>query len=206
MSRLGRKSSVVLLGLLGAGLLIASGGREWITGTVSDAVLGASEVAAKGTEAAPGIVAVAVVSLAAVIATVTSAGVVRRLTRALLLGAAMGAVGLAVRSVLSADTVLGSVSAKAVGRTGSLETHASVTAWPWLALLGGLLLLLATAGAALGSREWASLGSRYDSPTEAGPRGERTGTDWDRLSAGEDPTDDGGDDTPPHESGGPAAR
>ncbi|XVX21845.1 Trp biosynthesis-associated membrane protein [Actinomycetota bacterium] len=206
MSRLARKSSVVILGLLGSGLLIASGGREWITGTVSDAVLGASRVVAKGTEAAPGIVALALVALAAVIATVTSGGVVRRITRVLLGAAALGAMAFAIRAVVSADSVLGSVSAKAVGRTGSLETHASVTAWPWLALLGGLLLLLATAGAALGSREWTSLGSRYDSPTEAGPRGERTGSDWDRLSAGEDPTEDSADDTPPHGSGGPAAR
>ena len=38
------KAGVVLLALLGAGVLLASGSRTWVTGTVNDAVLGASRI------------------------------------------------------------------------------------------------------------------------------------------------------------------
>ncbi len=84
------KAGVVLLALLGAGVLLASGSRTWVTGTVNDAVLGASRISGTGTQVASGVIALALAAAAAGIASTTSGPVVRRLTLALLALAAAG--------------------------------------------------------------------------------------------------------------------
>lgn len=183
------KSGVVLLAVIGAGLLLVSGSRTWVTGTVDDAVLGASRVTGTGTQVASGVVALALAALAAAIASTTSGPVVRRVTLVLLLLAAVGEAVFVGRVLLDPSGVLGSMAAASTGRTGTIETRASVTAWPWAALAAALLLVVAAVGGWLGSPRWRGLGARYETPTDrAGARGQRVGSDWDQLDAGEDPT------------------
>ena len=86
---------------------------------------------------------------------------------------------------LDPGSVLGPVAASAAGRTGSLETSSDVSAWPWVAVLGFALAVVALAGLARSPRATRGLSSRYDAPGRA-PQ-----SDWDQLSAGEDPTDVG---------------
>ena len=189
------KAGVVLLALLGAGILLVSGSRVWVTGTVDDAVLGASRITGTGTQVASGVIALALAAAAAAIATTTSGPVVRRVTLVVLLLAAAAEAFFAARVLLDPSGVLGSVAAASTGRTGTIETRATVTAWPWIALLAVVLLLVAGVGGWVGSRTWRGLGSRYETPGAdgTGPRGQRVASDWDRLDAGEDPTvrDDG---------------
>lgn len=183
------KAFVVVLALLGAGVLLVSGSRTWVTGTVDDAVLGASRVNGTGSEVASGIVALALAAGAAALASTTAGRVLRRVTLAVLTVAALAAGWLAARVALDPGAALGAVAARAAGRTGTLETHSSATAWPWLALAACVLLLVAAAGGWLGAGQWRGLGARYEPPTTtAGPRGQRVGSDWDRLDAGDDPT------------------
>ena len=183
------KLFVVLLSVVGALVLVAGAGRTWVGGTVDDAVLGASRVAATGTEVASGLVALALVAAAAAIASTTGGPVLRRVALAVLGLAAVGEAYAVARVVLDPGGVLGQVAARAAGRTGSLETHASVTTWPWLALVACALLLVAAVGGWLGASRWRGLGARYESTsTTTGPRGQRVGSDWDRLDEGEDPT------------------
>jgi uncharacterized membrane protein (TIGR02234 family) len=200
---------MVLLALLGAGLLLASGSRTWVTGTVDDAVLGASRVAGTGTQVAAGVVALALAAAAAAVASTTSGPVVRRVTLTLLLLAAAGEAFFVARVLLDPSGVLGSVAAASTGRTGEIETRAGVTIWPWVALGATVLLVVAGVGGWVGSRRWRGLSSRYEAPAAAaagaaganpagsagaraddtaGPRGQRVASDWDRLDAGEDPT------------------
>lgn len=185
------KAGVVLLALLGAGVLLASGSRTWVTGTVNDAVLGASRISGTGTQVASGVVALALAAAAAGIASTTSGPVVRRVTLALLALAAAGEAFFTARVLLDPSGVLGSVAAASTGRTGRVETHAVPTVWPWIALVAVALLLTAAAGGWVGSRRWQGLGARYETPgaDATGPRGQRVASDWDRLDAGEDPTD-----------------
>jgi uncharacterized membrane protein (TIGR02234 family) len=183
------KVFVVVVALLGAAVLLVSGSRTWVTGTVDDAVLGASRVTGTGREVASGVVALALAAGAAALASTTAGRVVRRVTLAVLTASAVAAGWLAARVALDPEGALGSVAARAAGRTGSLETHAGATAWPWLALAACLLLLVAAVGGWLGAGRWHGLGARYESPsTTTGARGQRVGSDWDRLDAGEDPT------------------
>ncbi|KRF22567.1 Trp biosynthesis-associated membrane protein [Phycicoccus sp. Soil802] len=188
-SRLTSKLAVVLLALVGSGILLSSGGRVWVTGTVDDAVLGASRISGTGTEVASGVVALALVGAAAALASATSGALVRRLTLGVLALAGIAEAVVAARVALAPEDPLGAIAAKAAGRTGSIETHATITTWPWICVAAGALLLLASVAGWLGASRWRGLGARYEAPTtSAGARGQRVATDWDRLDAGDDPT------------------
>jgi uncharacterized membrane protein (TIGR02234 family) len=198
--RLSSKGAVVLLALLGAGGLLVSAFRPWVTGAVDDAVLGATRISATGAEVAPGLTAVALAVAAAAIA-VVSAGRVARVVAAVAYAVCLAiAATLAVRVLVDPEGALGPVGASRVGRTGSVDTVAETTAWPWVALLACAVALLGLAGAVAGLRSWGGPSARYDAPGAtasdvAGPRGERVRSDWDELSAGRDPTDVGPDGT-----------
>jgi uncharacterized membrane protein (TIGR02234 family) len=187
--RLTSKLGVVVLALVGAGTLLASGGRVWVTGTVDDAVLGASRISGTGSEVASGVVALALVGAAAALASATSGAVVRRVTLVVLALAGVAEAVVAARVALGPEDSLGAIAARAAGRTGSIETHATVTAWPWVCIVASLLLVLAAVAGWVGAHRWRGLGARYEAPsTSAGARGQRVATDWDRLDAGDDPT------------------
>jgi uncharacterized membrane protein (TIGR02234 family) len=198
VSRLSSKGVVVLLALVGAGLLLVSAFRPWVTGAVDDAVLGATRISATGAEVAPGLSAVALAIGAAAIA-IVAAGRIARFVAVVAYALCVAiAAALAVRVLLDPEGVLGPVAAARVGRTGSVETVADPTAWPWVALLACAVALLGLAGAVVGMRRWGGPSQRYEVPEGAagdvaGPRGERVASDWDQLSAGRDPTDVGPD-------------
>ena len=187
-----------MLGALGAGVVVLTGARPWVSGTVHDAVLGTSLVTATGTQVAPGLSALALVVAAAAVATATGGRAVR-LVSVVLGGLALaGLAALLVRVAADPSGLLGPVAAASVGRTGSLATTAGVTVWPAVGSAGVLLAAVGWAGGLLGARTWASPSPRYERRGGAGeavtgPRGQRVSSDWDRLSAGIDPTDVGED-------------
>lgn len=194
LARLLRPAGVVLLTLLTAFVLVASGSRTWVTGTTSDAVLGSARVSATGTEVVAGLVALALAGAAAAIAAATAGRVGRWLAVVVL---ALVSIGLAVqvgRFVAAPGDALGREAARQLGRTGSIATHPSLGAWPWVAVVAAVLLIGAATLAVLGAPTWGGLGRRYETSDAAdkdtaGPRGQRVRSDWDRLDAGEDPTE-----------------
>jgi uncharacterized membrane protein (TIGR02234 family) len=195
--RLSSKGGVVLLSLLGAGLLLVSTFRPWVTGAVND-VLGATVLSATGAEVAPGLSAVALAIAAAAIAMVAAGRIARTVAVVADAVCVAVAVGLAGRVLLDPEGVLGPVAAARVGRTGSVETVAATTIWPWVALVACAIALAGLAGALVGMRRWGGPTRRYEVPdgttaVAAGPRGERVASDWDELSSGRDPTDVGPD-------------
>lgn len=198
MSRLSSKGVVVLLALVGAGLLLVSAFRPWVTGAVDDAVFGATRISATGAEVAPGLTAATLAIAAAAIAVVAAGRIARAVAVVAYAVCVAVAAGLAVRVLLDPDGVLGPVAASRVGRTGSVENVADPTLWPWVALLACAVALLGLGGAVAGIRRWGSPSQRYEvneaaGVAVAGPRGERVASDWDELSAGRDPTDVGPD-------------
>lgn len=198
MRALARRGPVALLGLVGGFALLAVAFRPWVSGAVDDAVLGATRISATGAEVAPGLTAVALALAAATVATVAGGRVTRVVALIGWAGLLVVAAGLTGRVLLDPDGVLGPVGAARVGRTGSVETVADPSAWPFVALVALALSLVGLACAAWGMGSWGGPSSRYEvAPTEggdvAGPRGERVASDWDELSAGRDPTDVGPD-------------
>lgn len=199
MRRLSSKGVVVLLALLGATGLLVSAFRPWVTGAVDDP-LGATRISATGSEVAPGLTAVALAVAAAAIAIVAAGRIGRVVATAAYAVCLAIAAALAVRVLADPDGVLGPVGASRVGRTGTVDTVADATVWPWVALVACLVALLGLVGSIAGLRSWGGPSGRYDvagatASDVAGPRGERVRSDWDELSAGRDPTDAGPDGT-----------
>src|SRR5699024_4284974 len=135
----------------------------WVTGTV-DGVTGPAAAAAPGSDAAPGLAGLALVGIAAAVATATSGRIGRWIALVALAAVGLGVIALSARTLLDPAGVLGSVAAAQSGGTGAFEATGSASAWPWLASVSGVLLLLSCLGALLGSKRWAGLSSRYDSP------------------------------------------
>ena len=200
MGRLTSKRAVLLLVLLTAGVLLVSGSRVWVNGSVDDPVLGAGSLHGTGSQVARGVLAAALVGAAAVVAAATSGRVVRRLASAVVVLA--GALGAAVTvSVIGdPDGALGRVAATGTGRTGDVPAHGSVTLWVWVAALATLLMALGGVAALVGAGRWSGLSSRYDAPSAAGESAGDVGaaapeqavrrsreSAWEQLSRGEDP-------------------
>ena len=214
MRRLTSKRTVLLLVLLTAGVLLVSGSRVWVNGSVDDPVLGASILHGTGSQVARGVLAAALVGAAAVVAAATSGRIVRRLAAAVVVLA--GALGAAVIGSVVADPdgALGRLAATGTGRTGDVPAHGSVTLWVWVAALAAVVMTLAGLAALVGAGRWSGLSSRYDAPSAggaapgadgavadtagatpdaAGPTSEQAvrrsrESAWEQLSRGEDPT------------------
>jgi uncharacterized membrane protein (TIGR02234 family) len=193
VSRLARKGPVVLLAVLAAGGLLVAGFRPWVSGVVDDPVLGATRIEATGAQVAPGLSALALALAAAAVAVVATGRVARVVALVAWAGALVTAAVLTGRVLADPSAALGPAAAARVGRTGSVESVADATAWPWVALAAVVVSATALVAAVIGSRRWGGLSSRYESPSgadvAAGPRGERVSSAWDELSAGRDPTD-----------------
>lgn len=198
MTRLTSKRVILLLVLLGAGVLLVTGSRTWLEGSVSDAVLGASMVHGTGSQVAPGVLAAALVGAASAVAAATAGRVVRVVASVAALLA--GVLALVVIGIVVADpgAALGRLAASSTGRTGSVPAHGTLTVWVWVAGFAALAVALGGLAALVGGRHWAGLSSRYDAPSPAAP-GSAVGTGPedgapDAGSAEADGSDAGGSD------------
>lgn len=200
-----------VLAALGTGLLLVCSGQTWVTGIATDPVLGATRIEATGAQAGSTLTAGALLAGAALLAGLVGTRPVRLAAAACLAGGAVLAGVPVMRSLLSPGAVAEAVAADrpgAAGLTMRVE-DAAPTLWPWIGLLGALLVLL---GALLCALVWfrpqsltaARKGREADSgsstasgvsraATDAGPapgRGQRSNDAWDDLSRGDDPTVD----------------
>jgi uncharacterized membrane protein (TIGR02234 family) len=166
----------VALCLAGSALTLFAVTRTWVTLT-DPRQLTIHEVVRlqSGVHYAPEVRALAFVGLAAVAALAATRTWGRSLVGALLTVAG------AVVVLRVGDLLAGGV---AIGR--SAHTHPG---WPWLTLLGGLVMAVGGALVATRGRRWAALSSSYQVPsareTDAEPTDKGT---WDALDRGDDPT------------------
>ena len=122
-----------------------------MSGSVDDAVLGTTTISATGAEVAPGLSAVALAVAAASIALVAAGRLTRLVAVVGYAACLLLAAGLTTRVLVDPDGALGPVAASRVGRTGTLDTVADPTAWPWFALLAVLVCAVGLAGAVVGA-------------------------------------------------------
>lgn len=112
--------------------------------------------------------------------------------------------GLVRRSVavLGAVIAIGLVATAVVGRASSLDSarHAIVdlghgppsahtTGWWWIAVVGAVLALAASALAVRHTPAWPEMGRRYDAPTAQDPAEMEDVDLWRAIDQGRDPTD-----------------
>ena len=171
---------VALLGCLLSGVLILFGnGRDWATAAYPDRPRGVS-----GSSLAGSLVPWGLVALAGVVAIAAT----RRWGR-VPVGVALAASGATVVALSVAairEVELRVLEDAVVRRLPATPTAVDLTAWPYVAVAGGVLLALTGALVALRGPRWAGLSARYDAPAADAPRDDRDL--WAAMDRGEDPT------------------
>jgi len=197
IDRLTSKRTVLVLVLVSASVILVSGSREWVSGSVDDAVLGATALHGRGSDVAPGALAAALVGLASAVAAATGGTAVRVMAASATLLAALLGTALVMAVLADPSGALGMLAATGTGRGGTVAAHGRVESWAWVALAAALAMGVGGLGALAGGRRWRGLSSRYDAPVAgaaaqpdpaAGP-GAGSASAWDQLSRGNDPTD-----------------
>ncbi|MEU5428686.1 TIGR02234 family membrane protein [Streptomyces olivoreticuli] len=203
--------AALLFGAAGAALVLLAGGRTWAEGTAAADIAQSAvskQVTGQDINGLPG--ALAVVGLATLVAVFAVRGVWRTVVAAVLALCGAGIVAGAATGAFDTGA-LEEKAAKAQGLTSSAVDHVSHTPWPWVALTGGVLLLLAGLLALRHGQHWPTMSGRYERDGTPRPRRARTAPDperpeelWKALDRGEDPTgeSDGAHPTPPGDSPG----
>ncbi|MFE9040957.1 TIGR02234 family membrane protein [Streptomyces sp. NPDC012421] len=193
----GRRSLAValLLGALGATVVLLSAGQIWAEGTASVAG-GSVPVEADGGAVTGVPTALAIVGLAALVAVFA----VRRAGRTLVAGLlALSGAGAALAAFLGASdsAALDAEAARISGDTAAAVAGLTHTAWPYVAAAGALLILVAGLCALRYGKSWPAMGGRYERSGAPRPAHRPAAGDpdrpedlWKALDRGEDPTHD----------------
>jgi uncharacterized membrane protein (TIGR02234 family) len=175
----------VLVGLVTAALTAVAATKDWARAT-GDAAGVAVRASAGGSEAAPLVVALALVALASWGVVLVLRGRARRVVAVVGLLACLGAlVGVVYAFDGAQDDALAALRDK--GATGDVA-QAGLTAWYFVTGAAALLTLLTFVVAVLRAPTWPAMGSRYDAPAA---RAEQPLTEqdlWRALDQGHDPT------------------
>lgn len=186
-----RRRTVVLAGLVVAGAVAASTRTVWATASAPDITGAVQSHAVTGADASPAVLALALVALAAAAATSLSSRWVRWVTGPVQVLAGAGTIVAAAGMLADPTAASAGAVAEATGISG-VELHATASAWPWAAIVGGVLMILVGLTVLAVGGRWPR-GSRYTrasiAPRRAVDPGEDPAAAWDALTRGEDPTD-----------------
>jgi uncharacterized membrane protein (TIGR02234 family) len=200
-----RKSRVVLLTIISAGIVFASTTQTWLNVELPEQAVPTEDLTIPGSTAATAVTALALVALAGAIASTIAGRVLRTLIGVIIFAAAGGIIASALAVALNPAAAAESEIAEAIGIIGS-SAQTSVTVFPAIAIAGGGLLAVSAVVVILAGRYWTSskrfeAGNSADgSHAPAGPEAEagRDATEpaadvdeiesWDQLSRGKDPT------------------
>ncbi|MEU6005741.1 TIGR02234 family membrane protein [Streptomyces sp. NPDC056309] len=196
-ARSGRRSLAVALlcGALGAAVALLATRQRWAEGTATVAG-GAFPLTAKGSEVTGVPAALAIVGLAALVAVFAVRRSGRVLVAVLL---ALSGAGTVAAALLGAGggSALDEKAAQVSGDTAATAAALSHTGWPYVAAVGGALLLLAGLLALRYGRLWPAMSGRYErsgAPRSRATRPvdpDRPEDLWKALDRGEDPTGSG---------------
>lgn len=201
-----RKRTVLVAVLLAAAVLLIVGTRTWVSGRVSDPVLGLRTLHGAGSQVARASTAAALVGAAAAVAAATTGAVARVVAGVATLLSGVLAAGVAIGVLGNPSGALSSVAASSTGRSSPVRSDATASGWVLVAVVAAVVMALGGVAILLANRRWAGLSARYEVPAEVeastvtGPVGgagsvaadrqasARARSDWDLISAGEDPT------------------
>jgi uncharacterized membrane protein (TIGR02234 family) len=207
------KQPIIVATIVGAGLALLSWSQTWFELRLSDVAAQGSDaaIAVPGSVASPALAALGLAGLALVAALAIAGPGIRIILGALevvLGGCVLLAAGVSLGDPVAAvaPAVTDATGVSGSGPTAELVADVTATAWPAVAIAGGVLLVLAGVAVLVTGTRWPSSSRRYraarledaDEPVEAGADGraasDRAIDDWDDLSRGDDPTDDPTDD------------
>ena len=193
-ARSGRRSLALALlcGAAGAAVALLASRQDWSSGTVPVAG-GAFPLSAKGSDVTGVPAALAVVGLAALVAVFAVRRTGRLLVAGLLALSGAGTIAAALQGVTD-GSALDEKAARTAGDTAATASALTHTAWPYVAVLGGALILLAGLLALRYGRLWPTMSVRYERdgtprPRQAKPTDPDRPEDlWKAIDRGEDPT------------------
>ncbi|ASK66962.1 hypothetical protein CFK39_15390 [Brachybacterium avium] len=183
----GRRTTV-LAGTAASALLAGTTRTTWIDATAPDLTGTLQQVDVLGADAAPAVLALSLVAIAASLATSLSSSWLRFLTGPVLLLTGAGAMLAAFAVVREPAAAAGSAVTSATGVVGS-ALGAETTAWPLLALAPSLAVLAVGVLVLLAGGTWPRR-DRYRSAavTTAADPADDPAAAWDALTRGEDPS------------------
>jgi uncharacterized membrane protein (TIGR02234 family) len=192
--RSGRRSLALALlcGAVGAAVALLSSRQEWSAGAVAVAG-GDFPLDAKGSDVTGVPAALAIVGLAALVAVFAVRRTGRLLVAGLLALSGAGTIAAALQGV-TGSSALDEEAARTAGDTAATASALTHTAWPYVAVLGGALILLAGLLALRYGRLWPTMSGRYERDGTPRPRRakpvdpDRPEDLWKALDRGEDPT------------------
>jgi len=190
----GGYAATILVGLAASGLCALAVARPWARATASVRGLPPIEASVDGADVAPVAAALAVVCLAGFGAVIATRGWVRRALGVVIVVCAVVVVVVAV--VPESATALLEDALSARGWSGGGYDR-SVTAWRVAAAASGVVVMAAGAIVTRFAADWATMGTRYDSPSESRRASQPTADEpmsdaamWRSLDDGGDPTND----------------
>ncbi|MFF9562327.1 Trp biosynthesis-associated membrane protein [Leifsonia sp. NPDC014704] len=160
------KYSTMLLLLVGSGLALLAATQPWFTITLTDTAEHSTTISVAGSVAAPALTALSLAGLA-LTAALAIAGPVFRIVLALL-GLLLG-VSVLISAISAVSDAVGASSSAITTATGvagdssirRLVHSAAVELWPWVALVAGILIILASAAVVVFSRLWPGPSRKY---------------------------------------------
>lgn len=201
---------LLLLALVSLGVLFGAT-QPWVSVQLSDNAAAFGELTATGQELNSSLSPVALAGLAATLA-LSIAGRVFRLV----LGGVAALLGVAVAAIAAAVVAdpLAAASVRLTGVTGltghgqdALVVGSSVSPWPSVVVVLGVLLAITGIGVLVFGAAWKSAGRKYrapeakrDAPSASAPASVDRIAEWDAMNEGEDPSredDDSDHDVPP---------
>lgn len=193
------KGVAALLSALGAALVLTSVGREWAHGTVSEPLR--MTIHATGSQLSGVPDALGLAGLAGAVALFAVRRIGRYAVGVLLTAAGAGVVATVVGKLSGLDAALArNAAANSIPGGSDRLSGIGENLWPYVAVLGGVLIALAGIYTLAFGRGWTGLSSRYEAPDAAAGAATADGAPapvkadptvrelWDALGRGADPT------------------
>ncbi|MBR7836202.1 TIGR02234 family membrane protein [Actinospica durhamensis] len=156
------KFTAALLAAVGSGVILLTIGRGWATGEVTDPIT--FKVSASGSQLTGVPYALGLAGLAGSVALLAVRNVGRHLVGALLALAGAGSVYAVADRLHSLDSALRTSAGSQGLGSDAVISHVSNNVWPYLTILGGVVLCLAGLYTLVRGRGWSGLGGRYETP------------------------------------------
>jgi uncharacterized membrane protein (TIGR02234 family) len=156
-----QKVTAALLAAAGAGLVLASAGRDWADATVTSPVR--LSVHATGSSITSLPYALGLAALAGAVALFAVRRIGRYLVGLVLLGAGGGIIAAVATNLGQLDgTQLTRAAEQTVGVAAAQLSGVTNSAWPYVTMVGGVLVALAGTYTLLRGRAWNGLSNRYE--------------------------------------------
>jgi len=183
---------LAMVGVLGALLGFWTATRTWITVDVAASSVQIPQIVIDGASAAASVTAVCVVVLAGSLALLIAGKVARYIIASLSLLAGVAAAAAGISALSDPQAVAATAVAEATGLAQNAGDY-TVTAWPVIAVVAGVLMALQAVLIFVFARQWPTKASKYDrqaakNTAVAKDASSQSIANWEQLSAGEDPT------------------